>query len=296
MLSGDDGIITQAGKAKEETDSKGVQEQVELMTSEYIMQKNTGGEESIKKYYQTQASKGKISSIKDNADDTYTITKDGYEIKIDENGKVIEIKEKETVAVTEVWYKINDTTLHLSNNDLGGYTKHNENLSYPEWAGTYREPSNITEVIFENEISPTETASWFSYCVNLTEIKNISNLNTSNVINMSRMFNQCKNLTKLDLSSFNTNNVTKMDGMFKNCSGLTSLDLNNFATNNLTSMYNMFSGCVSLRKVGLKKFNTEKVTRMGSSFYNCISLEEINLTNFNTKKVSSTNLRKIVYV
>lgn len=39
MLSGDDGIITQAGKAKEETDSKGVQEQVELMTSEYIMQK-----------------------------------------------------------------------------------------------------------------------------------------------------------------------------------------------------------------------------------------------------------------
>ena len=89
MLSGDDGIIINAEKAKEETDSKGVQEQVELMTSEYIMQKNTGGEESIKKYYQTQASKGEISSIKDNGDNTYTISKDGYEVKIDENGKTI---------------------------------------------------------------------------------------------------------------------------------------------------------------------------------------------------------------
>ena len=40
----------------------------------------------------------------------------------------------------------------------------------------------------------------FYYCKNFTNI-NISNFNTSNVINMENMFCGCENLINLDLSS-----------------------------------------------------------------------------------------------
>ena len=287
MLSGDDGIIINAEKAKEETDSKGVQEQVELMTSEYIMQKNTGGEESIKKYYQTQASKGEISSIKDNGDNTYTISKDGYEVKIDENGKTIEVNEKEKVPVTDIWYKIEGTTLHFSSSDLGGYTKHDYNL-IPEWKGSDTNPSPITKVIVENVIAPAKTSSWFYAFENLTEIENIENLNTSNVTSMSYMFYRCSSLTEIDISGFDTSNVTSAFGMFCLCSNLEKIDLSNFDTSKLTSMNQMFQSCRNLKEINLTSFNTSNVTSMIGMFVHCSNLTNLDLSGFDTRKVKSS--------
>ena len=289
MLSGDDGIITQAGKAKEETDSKGVQEQVELMTSEYIMQKNTGGEESIKKYYQNQASKGEISSIKDNGDNTYTISKDGYEVKIDENGKVIDLNEKETVASTDVWYKIDGTILHLSNSDLGGYTKHDESLFRPNWTGISPtdNPSPITKVIFDNEIAPTSMKRWFQGCINLTEFENIHYLNTSNATTMEYTFLYCNSLTNLDISNFDTSNVTTMQSMFSGCSSLTNLDVSNFNTSNVELITGMFQDCSSLTSIDVSNFDTSNVRAMTWLFYNCSSIENIDLSNFDTRKINN---------
>ena len=287
MLSGDDGIITQAGNAKQETDSKGVQEQVELMTSEYIMQKNTGGEESIKKYYQNQASKGEISSIKDNGDNTYTISKDGYEVKIDENGKVIDLNEKETVASTDVWYKIDGTILHLSNSDLGGYTKHDESLFRPNWTGISPtdNPSPITKVIFDNEIAPTSMKRWFQGCINLTEFENMHYLNTSNATTMEYTFLYCNSLTNLDISNFDTSNVTTMQSMFSGCSSLTNLDVSNFDTSNVTTMQSMFSGCSSLTNLDVSNFNTSNVELITGMFQDCSSLTSIDVSNFDTSNV-----------
>ena len=46
-------------------------------------------------------------------------------------------------------------------------------------------------------------------CLSLKEL-NLSNFNTSKLIDMSRMFQLCKELKKLNLSTFNTKNVTNM--------------------------------------------------------------------------------------
>ena len=46
----------------------------------------------------------------------------------------------------------------------------------------------------------------FSECTSLKEI-DVSNFDTSNVRDMSKMFYKCESLKELNLANFNTNNV-----------------------------------------------------------------------------------------
>ncbi len=102
--------------------------------------------------------------------------------------------------------------------------KINAKDSIPKWSkfDEYSNPKNpnFTTVIFNNSFKnarPTTCAFWFAGFENLTKIKGISNLNTTNVTNMSDMFHDCKSLTSLDVSKFNTASVTDMSGMFAFC-------------------------------------------------------------------------------
>ena len=56
----------------------------------------------------------------------------------------------------------------------------------------------------------------FYYCSSLKTL-NLSSFNTSNVTDMSKMFNECSSLEELNISYFNTSNVTKKGGMFYEC-------------------------------------------------------------------------------
>jgi surface protein len=88
-------------------------------------------------------------------------------------------------------------------------------------------PASITTVVFDDSFadctSITSTAYWFMLCSELTTIKGIENLNTSNVTDMRQMFYGCSALTSLDLSHFDTSNVTKMGTMFSGCSALETI-------------------------------------------------------------------------
>ena len=61
------------------------------------------------------------------------------------------------------------------------------------------------------------------------------------------MFSKCSSLLSLpDISNWNTNNVTNMSRMFYRCSSLSSLpDISKWNTND-TDMSEMFSGCFSI--------------------------------------------------
>ena len=125
----------------------------------------------------------------------------------------------------------------------------------------------------------------FTGCSSLTSL-NLSNFNTSNVIDMNWMFYSCSSLTSLNLSNFNTFNVTDMSNMFYGCSSLTSLDLSSFNTSNVTDMSWMFTSCSSLTSLNLSSFNTFNVTDMNLMFHLCYSLTSLNLSNFNTFNVT----------
>ena len=134
----------------------------------------------------------------------------------------------------------------------------------------------------------TDMSNMFNSCRSLTSL-DLSNLNTSNVIDMNSMFRGCSGLTSLDLSSFNTSNVTDMSYMFGNCKSLTSLDLSSFNTSSVTTMSYMFDGCSGLTRLDLSSFNTSNVTSMSGVFRLCTNLTSLNLSNWDTSKVTSMN-------
>lgn len=99
----------------------------------------------------------------------------------------------------------------------------------------------------------------------------LSAWDTSNVINMDYMFENCDKLTSLDLSNFDTSNVTNMQGMFYDCDNLTSLNLSNFDMNKvkessiLSGTYDMFISCTNLHTLRLDNCNSYTVNRIITS-------------------------------
>ncbi len=68
-----------------------------------------------------------------------------------------------------------------------------------------------------------DSSFWFAFLINLTEINNIENLDTSYVTNMSGLFGYSGSLVNLDVSHFDTSNVTNMSSMFSGDKALTSI-------------------------------------------------------------------------
>ena len=140
-----------------------------------------------------------------------------------------------------------------------------------------------------NTSNVTNMSSMFERC---DGIPDLSSFNTSNVTNMSSMFECCGGIP--DLSSFNTSNVTNMSSMFEGCWHLRSLNLSNFNTQNVTDMSSMFEDCAcydiewveGLSSINLSSFNTSNVTNMSKMFKGCYNLSSLNLSNFNTQNVT----------
>ena len=118
-------------------------------------------------------------------------------------------------------------------------------------------------------------SNMFENCDNLTSL-DVTNWDTSNITNMSSMFDYCNSLTTLDVSNFDTSNVTDMSNMFYNCNSLTSLDVSNWDTSNVISMDWMFSECNSLTTVtGI--IDMSKVSSYTSMLSNTSKLQSINI-------------------
>ncbi len=89
----------------------------------------------------------------------------------------------------------------------------------------------------------------------------IKMLNTSNVVNMERIFSDCTNL--ISIPELLTSNVTNMSNMFNGCTNLISISLSD--TSNVTDMRNMFNYCSNLTSI--PALDTSNVTNMSNMFY-----------------------------
>ena len=93
-------------------------------------------------------------------------------------------------------------------------------------------------------------------------------VDTSNVTNMTAMFNNCSSLTSLNVSGWNTSNVTNMTAMLYRCSSIISLDLSGWDISNNTNMSSMFGLCNALktiRMVGCSQTTIDKIKAQLSS-------------------------------
>ena len=157
---------------------------------------------------------------------------------------------------------------------------------YNDYAPWYENKTSIKAVSFKDVVKPVSTAYWFDECRNLTSV-DVTNLDTSAVTDMDYMFSDCSSLTSLDVSSFDTSAVTSMDYMFYQCSSLKSLDVSSFNTSAVTSMDSMFQYCRSLTSLDLSSFNTSAVTDMSYMFSDCSSLTSLDVSSFDTSAVTS---------
>ena len=98
------------------------------------------------------------------------------------------------------------------------------------------------EIHTHTENKATEFDSTFMNCTSLTTINGLESFDTSNAINMKKMFNNCRALTELDLSSFDTsavtnvNNFVDMFGTSGNSSLTTIYASRSFVVNSTTTV------------------------------------------------------------
>ena len=158
--------------------------------------------------------------------------------------------------------------------------------------GFYNRPIDCTQqmttVKFEGGLKPKNCENWFYHCANLTEIKNIQNLYTTNCVKMNSMFESCTSLTTLNLSTFDTTNVSNMKNMFQSCSSLTSVgNIADWNINNVQSMFKMFSN-TNLSNINICNWNINDNATLTSMFSECSSLQSV--------KVSQETYNKLITV
>lgn len=108
-----------------------------------------------------------------------------------------------------------------------------------------------------------------------------SEIDTSNIVDMSEMFDSCK-LGKTFTPIFNTSNVKTMRMMFMDCEKTEEMDLSHFDVSKVVDFSQMLSGCLDLEKINLAGWNTESAEDLCGMFSNCYTIKELDLSHFNT--------------
>ncbi|EPA8139076.1 BspA family leucine-rich repeat surface protein [Enterococcus faecium] len=179
----------------------------------------------------------------------------------------------------------------VPNEILGKPTKINLSSAFPlKNLGGSSPWTNVTSVRFSNnngkKVKAIGNKIWFNSWSNMTEFDG-SGLDTSNITDLEKTFENCSKLNRINISGWNTSNVTTMFDMFAKCSSLETIDIKNWNTSQLTNMQGLFYQCTNLKNIDLGSWNTEHVTNMIGIFNQCSSLNSVNIKNFNTKKVNS---------
>ncbi len=82
----------------------------------------------------------------------------------------------------------------------------------------WKKAEEITKAVFTANFAnfkPNSCNMWFYGCNKLTVIEHLEYLNTEKVTDMRQMFDNCSQLSSLDVSTFVTDKVTTMFAMFR---------------------------------------------------------------------------------
>jgi surface protein len=86
----------------------------------------------------------------------------------------------------------------------------------------------------------------------------LTNFYTDVTTNFHNLFNKNKQLVEIDVSHFNTSNVTNMSYMFNELNEVTKIiGLENFDTSNVKNINYMFAECKKLENIDVSNFDTK---------------------------------------
>ena len=142
----------------------------------------------------------------------------------------------------------------------------------------FEKPINMNRMFFG--YSSLENIFFPSKRIENEKVKNKND--KLNVIFMTELFYNCKNLKQIDLSIFNTEYVQDMTSILKGCSSLMKIDLSSFNVNKVKNMNNIFSECILLEEIKLFDLNEiNDAVYMPKMFFNCSNLKHLYIpTNF----------------
>ena len=123
----------------------------------------------------------------------------------------------------------------------------------PEW---YSMRTSVKNVVFDMSFSdarPSSLSRWFYGMSKLETIEGIEYLNTSEVTDMSEMFQDCGKLRRVDLTHFDTSIVQDISYMFNGCTSMASLDFSNFTLADGTATTALMRNCSSLKTLKVSK-------------------------------------------
>ena len=302
MLTGQNGILTQAQNASEQSNKASEEEKVRLAATAALLKNNGESilqdnlEEELESYFNSSDFSVEPKTVSGEEGFIVTVTetvKEGRKYFVSSKGAIKDYEEQPVSEPTDVYAALyTDGSLVFSSEEITGSdvseswnitnevfmpemssSQYSVNIPWLEASATSPEEfmntvmekgAAIKKVIIKDKIVPTNTSNWFAYLTNVTEIEGLENLDTSNVTDMNSMFYECSSLVSLDLSSFNTSNVT--------------------------NMMMMFDGCSKLESINLSSFNTSKVENMRQMFYRCSLLESLDISNFDISSDTEIHL------
>ena len=129
----------------------------------------------------------------------------------------------------------------------------------------------------------TSANALFEECEELTEL-DLTGFRAPLVEDMSYMFMGCRNLERLTFDGLGADSATNTEEMFAYCDRLETLDLTGFGGANITNMSYMFVGCTNLKELILDGFYTDSATDMECIFSGCSSLRALDLSQWNLRR------------
>ena len=156
-------------------------------------------------------------------------------------------------------------------------------------------PSSFWDLTWMDVSSTTDIGGMFRG-LNLTSTDeiNISNWNTSNVVSMEGMFQDCKYITKIDISFLNTSKLNNISSMFRNCNALTDINISTFDLSRCSSFYELCWNCGKLKSLDfLKGLDISGVTYWLRAFGGCYELTDISVLK-DMKFVYRTSLMQVL--
>ena len=125
-------------------------------------------------------------------------------------------------------------------------------------------------------------------------VSGVATVTCKNVSDMAWMFFRCCNITSIDLSNFDTSEVVNTTSMLFSCEKLTSIDLSSFDTSNVIGMAAMFYDCSNLTTIkGI--IDMKSCEYYQSMFKNCPKLSGVKIKNPPADFESSTELSSSQY-
>ena len=147
------------------------------------------------------------------------------------------------------------------------------------WGG---HASDVTTINFTKPTTAPKDASYiFSNMNNLTTIKNLSNLDTSNTTNAEGLFKNDSKLTDVDWSGNNVGSMTNISHMYENDTSLKSTEYSSDRSNNVQSATDAsytYADCTNLITPGISLWQGSSLRHTDGMFRNDTGLDTLDLS------------------